>query len=268
MKKIIIAIVVMISMAVSVNGESLATALKNFTLNSSTGIHTSNGYYWNQTYSDSLFKAGSFTFSHTGSVVSDYKYWDGFTVSNSVDGTNYGEAGSSDGWIANQWNSFNTPTGTNGNFIVGYWGYYMLDNQHDMADGFNESYYSNWVKFDNASTPLTATVSIHPWVYYGVTVGDGFATKFTKSTDHFDLIVYAVDSSNKFVKDSNNKIKSVTLAMAQGTSLPSKMWTPIPLTTFGSGIKYLVFQMYSTDGSVDYGPNTAVYFNLSDIVIR
>lgn len=259
---------------------SLANELNSFSLTETNGISTVGGYYWNQTYSNTKFTTTNFTFSHTGGTVSGYNYWDGFTVSNVADTHNYGIPGDpgipahSEGWIPHQWGCMAIPSNTTNvtPFLVGYWGYYMLDNQNTITTNitFGENKYSNWVKLGNNSQTHMVnkiTVAIHPWPYYGILYGDGFARAFY-SGDHFDLIVYGVKANGKFVTNGNS-VKSITYKMADYTGSSLVMptaWTDVNID-FGEPIKYLVFQLSSTDES-GYGSNTAVYFCLKDIVMQ
>lgn len=256
---------------------SLANDLNGVTLNASNGTATTGGFYWNQTYSNTKYQTTNFTFSHTGGTVSGYNYWDGFTISNVADTNNYGAPGSSDGWIAHQWGCMAVPTGTSNspNYMVGYWGYYMLDFQNEITTEteFGENKYATWVKLGNNSQTYTVskvTVAIHPWPYYGNLYGDGFARPFGPG-DHFDLIIYGVDGDGAFVRATEETVRKITHAMADypvgGTLNMPTGWTDITID-FGEPVKYLVFQMYSTDNSGELGPNTAVYFCLRDIVMQ
>lgn len=267
---------------------SLMAELNAYTLNNTNGIEqiSGRGYYWNQTYTDTKFATANFTFSHTGGVQSGYNYWDGFTVSNIADTTRYGRPvppGTplphppySEPWITKQWGCMAVPTGTSPrpNFLVGYWGYYMKDFQNPItsATNFGENKYSNWVKLGNNTQTYTVSsikVAMHPWPYYGILYGDGFARKFV-SGDHFDLIIYGVKANGKFVTNSSGKVKSITHKLADYTGSSLIMpdtWTDI-FINFGQPVKYLVFQMKSTDEDPVYGPNTAVYFCLRDIVMH
>ncbi|MFT3902355.1 MAG: DUF4465 domain-containing protein [Niabella sp.] len=252
---------------------SLASELDTITLNATNGIATTGGYYWNQTYTNTNFQTTNFKFSHTANV--SWNYWDGFTLSNVADTTNYGTPGHSEGWLPHQWGSMAVPTGAESkpNFLVGYWGYYLDDqNPIDTATVFGENKYSNWVKLGNDMLTYTVskvTMAIHPWPYYGILYGDGFARKFV-SGDYFDLIVYGVKADGKFVKTSSGDVKSIEYKMADYTGSSLIMptgWKDITID-FGTPVKYLVFQMFSSDYHPIYGPNTAVYFNLRDIVMQ
>jgi hypothetical protein len=237
----------------------LSSTLSNYSLTSSNGTSINGGYYWNQTYSDSLFNCGIFTFSHTGGITSGYNYWDGFTVSNVVDTNNYGTTSSSSEWIDHQWGCM--AVSGSANFLVGYWGYYK-DDQSGLTT-FSESGYSNWVKIGDGSTTYGARfvkVAIHPWPYYGILYGDGFATPFT-SGGQLALKVYGVDSSNKFVGPVTYYFVNST---SQVTDI-SKKWATVDVSSLGK-IKYLMFQMSSSD-SGSYGMNTAAYFCLNNIIV-
>lgn len=258
---------------------SLAADLDGYTLNATNGRPTTGGYYWNQTYSNTLFATTNFTFSHTS--MPEWNYWDGFTVSNVANTTNYGAPGSSGGWLPHQWGCMAVPTGmvNKPNFLVGYWGYYMLDYQNEITPTttFAENKYALWAKLGNNAQTYTVNhvkVAIHPWPYYGNLNGDGFARPF-RPGDHFDLIVYGVKANGNFVTTENDEgetiAKSITYKMADypigGSLIMPTGWTNIAIN-FGEPIKYLVFQMFSTDNSEQLGPNTAVYFCLRDIVMQ
>jgi hypothetical protein len=237
----------------------LSRTLSNYSLTSSNGTSTNGGYYWNQTYSDSLFTSGIFTFSHTGGLTSGYNYWDGFTVSNVADTNNYGTTSSSSGWIDHQWGCM--AINTSANFLVGYWGYYK-DDQSGLTT-FSESGYSNWVKIGNGSTTYGAKyvkVAIHPWPYYGILYGDGFTTPFT-SGGQFALKVYGVNSSNQFV----GPVIYYFVNSTSWVTYINSNWTSVDISSLGN-VKYLMFQMSSSD-SGSYGMNTAAYFCLNNIIV-
>lgn len=252
---------------------SLSSELDAFTLNATNGTSTTGGFYWDQTYTNTKFQTSNFQFSHT--AVSSWNYWDGFTISNVADTTNYGTygTGGSNNWINHQWGCMAIPTGATSkpNFLVGYWSFYLDDqNPITATSSFGENKYSNWVKLGNNTQTFTVskiTVAIHPWTFYGIKSGDGFARPFVLN-EHFDLIIYGVKADNSFVKVGSS-VKSETHIMAEykstGLDMPT-IWKDVAIN-FGEPIKYLVFQMYTSDEG-DYGPNTAVYFCLRDIVMQ
>lgn len=249
---------------------SLANELSNFTLDASNGTRVQKvGYIWNKTYSAEKFATENFTFSHTGGEVTGYAYWDGWTVSTVSDTTNYGAPGSSDSWIPNQWGCMaeygSTPAEP---YMVGYWGYYVLDWQHPIETStFDEANYSNWVKLgnDDATHKINSiTLGIAPWPYFGCLYGDGFARPFVEG-DYFGLKIWGIDANKQAVGPVNyNQI------WHNGVLDYKKGWDTIDANTLrvpfkNRPIKYLVFQIVTTDNDPMYGPNSAAYFCVKDI---
>lgn len=242
------------------------------------GITTTGGKYWANTYTPNTNVVSDiFTFSHS-SMFDQYSYWDGFTVSNVNDITNYGAPGSSDGWVAHQWgcmpgSGVNTAgsvvpgkPGTSGApFIVAYWSSYK-DPKNPGGQAFTESTYSNWIKIGNTGTYQIKGLRIanHPWPYYGNLSGDGFARPLNISGDYFDLYIYGVKADNTV---TTNK---VTVSLAKnigGTLTQSNLWITVntaQLAALGN-VKYLLFQMASSDSDPTWGMNTAAYFCLDKL---
>lgn len=259
---------------------SLATQLAAYNLAANGTVYNASvpNYYWNRTYSDTLFTTDFFTFSHTGGDVSGYAYWDGFTVSNVHDDSNCGTTSSSDGWIANQWGCMDTSD--NCNFMLGYWGYYGKDIPYGSfpidkdnipePTRFSETGFSNWVKLGNVSDQYyeihSITVTNSPWAYYGGACGDGFATAFNKTSDYLTLKVYPVYSDNS-IGDS----KDIQLAGYNTSFWGTTSWQTVNLYAEDaenwSDVVYLLFQMRSSDTG-SYGMNTAAYFCLKDIQVQ
>jgi hypothetical protein len=112
--------------------------------------------------------------------------------------------------------------------------------------------------------PQEIYICNHPWPYWGNIYGDGFARPFHDG-DHFDLYIHGVKYDNQ--EDSI----PVALAFYDGTLVQSPDWTYVNLEGLGDSIKSIYFTMYSTDryvtDSVDYGPNTAVYFCMDKLKV-
>lgn len=249
------------------------------------GKTTTGGMYWKDTYTpNTKIVSGIFTFSHS-SMFSGYNYWDGFTVSNVNDITNYGTPGSSDGWVAHQWgcmpgsgantaNSVKSGTpGISGDpFIVAYWSSYM-DPKNPVGMTFSESTFSNWIKIGNNGQYLVKGLKIanHPWPYYGNLKGDGFAQPLDKVGDFFTLYIYGVDTNNKI---SSNRV-AVSLAKNEKGGITNLVqnaqWITVEardLAKLGKNVKYLVFQMASSDSDPMWGMNTAAYFCLDKLQVQ
>lgn len=246
------------------------------------GITTTGGKYWAKTYTPSTNVVSDiFTFSHS-SMYDQYSYWDGFIVSNVNDTTNYGTSSSSAGWVAHQWgcmpgSGVNTALttapgapGTSGDpFIVAYWSSYQ-DPKDPAGKTFSESTYSNWIKIGNTGLYQIKGLKIanHPWPYHGNRYGDGFARKMNQPNDYFDLYIYGVKADNTITTSK------ITVSLAKNTTgsnlVQSAQWitvNPAQLTTLGS-VKYLVFQMGSSDSDPMWGMNTAAYFCLDKLSVQ
>lgn len=247
------------------------------------GTSTTGGVYWKDTYTaNTNVVSDIFTFSHS-SMYSGYSYWDGFTVSNVNDITNYGAPGSSDGWVAHQWgcmpgSGVNTAgsiapgqPGTSGDpFIVAYWSSYM-DPKNPEGKDFTESTYSNWIKIgDQGQYQVTGLkIANHPWPYYGNLSGDGFARPLNRAGDYFYLYIYGVTANNKVTT------KKVTVSLAKNevgginNLVQDAGWITVnsrDLVGLGN-VKYLIFQMASTDSDPQWGINTAAYFCLDKLQV-
>jgi hypothetical protein len=246
------------------------------------GTTTTGGKYWENTYvSNTKLSVDIFTFSHTATSAG-YNYWDGFIVSNVNDIKDYGSGaapGGSDGWVPHQWGTmagsgFNTSStispgtpGTTGDpYIVAYWSSY-LDPKNPQGTTFTETGFSNWIKIGNTGLYEVKglKINMHPWPYYGCLNGDGFAKKFV-SGDHFELLIYGVDENGVISAPITHSLANYT-----GSSLVMPTgWidvTAIKLANLGE-VKYLIFQMASTDSDPTYGINTAAYFCLDKLSVK
>lgn len=246
------------------------------------GITTTGGKYWENTYvSNTKLNVDIFTFSHTA-VSSGYNYWDGFIVSNVNDITNYGSGagtGGSNGWVPNQWgamagsgfgtSSTTTPgsPGTPGDpYIVAYWSSYQ-DPKNPAGTTFSESSFSNWVKIGDTGLydVKGLKINMHPWPYYGCLYGDGFAQPFNQG-DRFELLIYGVNQNGIISAPIIHSLADYT-----GSSLVMPTgWKNVNTTNLQNlgAVKYLIFQMYSSDSHPIYGMNTAAYFCLDKLSVK
>lgn len=247
----------------------------------SSGTSTTGGKYWENTYvANTNLTVDIFKFSHTATSVG-YNYWDGFIVSNVNDITNYGSIGSggSNNWVANQWGTMagsgfgtsatitpGTPGTTGDPYIVAYWSSY-LDPQSPQGSTFSEANFSNWIKIGNTGGYQVKglKINIHPWPYYGCLYGDGFARAFT-SGDHFELLIYGVNASGVITNPIVHSLADYT-----GSSLVMPTgWINVNTSNLAAlgNVKYLIFQMASTDSDPTYGINTAAYFCLDKLSVK
>lgn len=262
-------------------GTSTTLTLTNALL--SGGISTTGGVYWKDTYTPNTNVVSDiFTFSHS-SMFDMYSYWDGFTVSNANDIKNYGAPGSSDGWVAHQWSCMpGSGVNTSGSvapgepgqsgdpFIVAYWSSYM-DPKNPAGNTFDETQYSNWVKIGSTGQyqVLGLKIANHPWPYYGNLAGDGFANAFNKAGDFFDLYIYGVTSDNIITSRIVVSLAKNELGGIENLKQDNKWMTvnAADLRSLGN-VKYLLFQMSSSDSDPIYGMNTAAYFCLDKLQVR
>lgn len=245
------------------------------------GISTTGGVYWKDTYTPNTNVVSDiFTFSHS-SMFDMYSYWDGFIVSNVNDIINYGGghgSGGSDGWVAHQWSCMpgsgadtagsiapGEPGQSGAPFMVAYWSSYM-DPKNPGGKTFSESTYSNWIKIGNTGQYQVTGLKIanSPWPYYGNKFGDGFARPLDQNGDYFYLYIYGVNPNNVISQEPI----TVKLAYNQGGVLTQiEGWENIAANEFSKfgNVKYLLFQMNSSDADPYYGINTAAYFCLDKL---
>jgi len=240
------------------------------------------GGYWNRTYDGTAitlhFEDFVLTHSSTGSGSGGtYGYWDGFTTGSNGDNGNYGfsdttaHAGSVK-WVDNQWgvmagggfdSLYNFPV-KGAPYLLAYWGYYLESSgQHSLEVRLADS---------SLFAPQEIYICNHPWPYWGNIYGDGFARPLNQSGDRFDLWIHAVKSNQ--TEDSLRLNLARNLVPGQSPFERSD-WQQVELSSLFSGyndsIQYLYFTMYSTDqlviGDINYGPNTAVYFNMDRLKV-
>lgn len=236
---------------------------------------------WTETYNDadySYIKFDKMSFSHliagAGASYGGY-YWDGFTVCSSGDTTNYGSAGSSESWIANQWGCMaggGIKTDANGivlkdangkvvvekglPYLLGYWGFYMeTSGNHSLQTVFNggKTYKAVGMYVNNA-----------PWPYYGNLYGDGFARKFDQEGDVFKLIIHGLD---KNLADNGKTVEYILAQFKDGKLTQSPDWEWVDLSSLGE-IGGMYYTMSTTDSDPTYGPNTAVYFCMDKVQVQ
>lgn len=251
-----------------------------------TKINLNEKGYWTETYNTAdeykQIKFGLFSLTHIpggfggGDVGGGMSYWDGFTYCTSGDNTDYGEAGSSQAWVAEQWGCMpagGIKTDINGNvmkdasgkvlvqkgnpYLVAYWGYYQ--------EVYNNGEPCLQVKFTDGKQykPVGIYVSNHPWPYYGNIHGDGFARPFDEG-DYFKLIIHGL---NAVGKPTGSKVEHVMAEFKNGKLIQSPDWEWVDLSGLGT-VSGVYFTMETTDADPIYGPNTAVYFCMDKFQVK
>ena len=242
--------------------------------------------FWTETYNTAEeyrhIEFGLFSLTHIlngfggTDVGGGMSYWDGFTYCTSGNTNDYGEAGSSDGWVAQQWGCMAgggirsdengaVITGENGKplvekgipYLVAYWGYWI-----ETIDAGAPCLQINFTD-GNQYQPLGIYINNHPWAYYGNIHGDGFARPF-EDGDYFKLFVHGV---NEVGEDIGVAVEHTLAEFKNGTLNQSPDWEWVDLSALGT-VSGIYFTMYSTDSLTGYGPNTAVYFCLDKLQVR
>lgn len=250
---------------------------------------TIGGGYWDKTYQvgvDTL-KFCDFLLSHNASFYIDATKdtiwsWYGFTTGANGDRGNYGyrsiDHSGSVKWIDNQWgvmaggglDPYCLCSAFPGDpYFVAFWNFYASDYSFDPdAQTVVVSLADNALFH-----PEEVYICNHPWPYWGNIYGDGFAQPFDNDTCRFYLKItgFDVDSiPTGVVVDTLAKGKTVPPGTIPDP-IQSPHWHRIDLSQFDASTQKLVFTMNSTDrsifGGVDYGPNTAVYFNLDRLKV-
>ena len=242
--------------------------------------------YWTETYNTAEeyrhIDFGLFSFTHIlngfggTDVGGGMSYWDGFTYCTSGDTNDYGEAGSSDGWVANQWGCMagggiktdgngSVMTDNNGKvlvekgipYLVAYWGYWL-----ETINGGAPCLQINFT--DNKQyQPVGIYICNHPWSYYGNIHGDGFASPFDEG-DYFKLYIHGMNEAGE---DIGVSVEYTLAEFKNGTLYQSPDWEWIDLSALGT-VSGIYFTMETSDADRIFGPNTAVYFCLDKLQVR
>jgi hypothetical protein len=101
-------------------------------------------------------------------------------------------------------------------------------------------------------------VSNSTWAYYGMTVGDSYATKFTKGS-WYKVIAIGLDAEGNEI----GRLEIYTANYASDSDLPSQDWLYFDLTALqdAAAINFVP----DTSDKGEYGANTALYFCLDDL---
>ena len=231
------------------------------TFDLSKGIEVVGGYIWESSFiEEEKLTIGIFDFQHDGYVGNGYKGWYGSIISNSMNSafqSDYNDrmyGTMPEGGVA----------GKGSNYI----NVYADVPQDGLVKGAEvdlESFYSSYVTINddvNRYSANSVQVAMHPWAYYGITEGDGFANKFEKG-DVFTLYVYGIDADNKITTDEPVEYRLVDFT--DGVTQVSKDWRKVDLSSLGE-VKHLLFLLDSTDKG-DFGPNTALYFSMDKLTV-
>jgi hypothetical protein len=257
---------------------SAPTNPSNFTLDAEKG-------YWTETYNTAeeyrYIEFGLFRLTHIlnrfggTDVGGGMSYWDGFTYCTSGDTNDYGEMGSSDGWVANQWGCMaggGIKTNESGNvlvdsnskvlteqrkpYMVAYWGYWE-EEKNGRAPCLQ-------IQFTDKKQykPVGIYIANHPWPWYGNIHGDGFARPFVEG-DYFKLLIHGLNEAGE---DIGTAVEYTLAEFKDGELHQSPDWEWVNLSALGT-VSGIYFTMETTDADPIYGANTAVYFCMDKLQV-
>ncbi len=219
--------------------------------------------HWVDTYDEfaALQFNGMFNMSRMSDSYGNF-YWHGFSVGTNGDITNYGVAGSSDGWVANQWGCM-----AGGGIKTNAHGWVVKDAQGHIESELGKPYLigtgNPWmggpdriIAIDLADGVARQALGIyvcnHPWPYYGNINGDGFARPLDQPGDYFHLVAHG--------EQADGTETTVTYVLAEyrdGELHQSDRWNYFDLRQLGEVVS-IWFTFETTDVGA-YGPNTAAY---------
>ena len=252
-------------------------------------IFTEEGY-WEETFNEvdyTFLKSQIFSFSHLiegeGSTYGGY-VWNGFTVCNSGDSSNYNSNGS---WVDYQWGCMaggGIMTDAQGNilkdengevlvqkglpYLVSYWNYIIEPEWWHLGYGntfIDEPTHCMQILLDNEDEyeAVGVYVNTHPYSYYAILEGFGIAHQLNKEGDYFKLIFHGLNrdgtESGKFVEHFLAKYENNQLVQ-------SAKWEWIDLSVLGE-IGGFFCTLVSTDTNA-YGPLTPVMFCMDKLQVR
>lgn len=240
---------------------------------------TASGGYWAYTYNEdsTRIRFGQFVLSREAGFSGSF--WAGFTTGSNGDSARYSipcptppcDSTYSLPWVTHQWGvmaggalnypvTANPPAVTKGlPYLVSYWNYYS-----------DETLGKPSLRVTLADSALFAPQEIyicnHPWPYWGNIYGDGFARPLNQPGDYFNLVIHAWDSNGDEVGFPVIETLAEYDASAPNSVRQSTNWQKVDLSGWGGGVKMLTFTMETSD-SGEYGPNTAVYFNMDRLKV-
>lgn len=274
MKKLLLTLGMIATLAISTNAGNIVLNLTQPTTPESFSYNATKGY-WTETYNDADYtwiESQVFKISHLiGGAGSSYSgsYWDGFTVGTNGDITNYENASN---WIVNQWGCMagggiatdengeiqkdingNIITTSNKPYLIANWGYYTENSQH-----------SNIIKFvgNKSYKAIGVYICSHPWPYYGNLYGDGYARALNQEGDYFKVIAHGLDAN----ASETGSVDFVLAEYKDGTLTQNNTWQWMDLSSLGT-VASIYFTVETTDTGT-YGPNAAMYFCMDKLTVN
>ena len=120
------------------------------------------------------------------------------------------------------------------------------------------------INLPSGTSPVSFEVTNSTYSYLSMTLGDGFAKKFTTG-DFFELKIFGFTGLN----GTGTEVGEVDFYLANYTSansLPVDVWTLVNLSTL-AGAQSLTFDYASSDVG-PFGINTPEYFAMDDLTLQ
>lgn len=210
---------------------------------------------WSDTFDDDVTEIESQVFSIVHGSISDYSYWYGFTVSNSVDNAYQSNT------LLYQYSNM-----AKGGILLNDDGTILTNQQGAPIAGEEMPYLVAFPKSeitfntDKAYELVGGYFNLNSYTFYSILYGDGYARAFTEG-DELTLTVHGVDA------DANEKSLDITLAsFSNGGLTASTGWKYVDLSSLGT-VEEIYFTMSSTD-SGQWGMNTPGYFCLDKLMVK
>lgn len=246
--------------------------LSDFNLTDGVETKVKDGKIWKGTFDpkSTTFASGIFTFSHVVNASEWGNYSYGFTVSNSKDNANHGDAF----YSTNEFGSI-TKGGVDGEgkpFAISYISGYDEKNipykgKFEIGEVFAESNYSSWVKISHNTTSykiISASITNSSLTYYITLNGNSQSAKI-KEGDYTILKIYGVDKNNKLTKPIDFYLSDYR-SENEKDRFVLNTWKTVDLTSLGE-IKYLVFNIDSNIKN-EYGITVPTYFCLDKLTVE
>jgi hypothetical protein len=247
------------------------------------------GGYWEHTYNDedyTFFKSQIFSFSHLiegkGSAYGGYA-WNGFTVCNSGDNTDYSYTGS---WVPNyEWGCMaggGIKTDTQGNIMTDENGVVLVQKGLPYLVGFwNNLMEPQWWHYgysmaveptrclqihldkEEEYEAVGVYVNMHPYTYYANKNGFGVARPLNQEGDYYKLIIHGYNPDGT---ESGKSVEYIMTKFESGQLHQSSKWEWVNLSSLGA-IGGFYCTIVSTDSNY-LGPKSPVYFCMDKLQVR
>jgi hypothetical protein len=210
---------------------------------------------------DSLLKSGQTEFTSTSTEVSGYYYADTFKDEKGIATYTHRYADWGYGYTFSSITYTNSTDNTSATSPAPISGKAHSGDTY-LAINSGEGTYSNpgtiTINDPDKYAFRGVWVSNSTYAYNGMTVGDSYATKFTKGS-WYKVIAIGLDAAGNEI----GRLEIYTANYASDSDLPSRDWQYFDLTALQNAVTINFVPDTSDKGT--YGANTALYFCLDDL---